>query len=156
MTKRFCLLFQNNAVDEEEDEDDIEEDPAVHLNDSESSPLHVTQQDYEDALIANQFEEGYVDEIVQKERKRKKYNLRSGSNAPKVDTLVSTNKVSTPVKTGIIKGSPKIQYDQPLKQPTKDSTVDIKEPDINVSSFSLEHEINKIKISVPLLELMKT
>jgi hypothetical protein len=35
--------FQNNAVDEEVDEDDTEEDPAVHLNDSESSPLHVTQ-----------------------------------------------------------------------------------------------------------------
>jgi hypothetical protein len=84
--------FQNNAVDEEEDEDDTEEDPAVHLNDSESSPLHVTQQDYEDALIANQFEEGDEDEIVQQEPKRKKYNLRSGSNAPKVDTLVSTKK----------------------------------------------------------------
>jgi hypothetical protein len=90
--------FQNNAVDEEEDEDDTEEDPAVHLNDSESSPLHVTQQDYEDALIANQFEEGDGDEIVQKEPKRKKYNLRSGSNAPKVDTPVSTKKASTPVK----------------------------------------------------------
>jgi hypothetical protein len=45
--------FQNNAIDEEEDEDDTEEDPTVHLNDLESSPLHVTQQDYEDALIAN-------------------------------------------------------------------------------------------------------
>ena len=148
--------FQNNAVDEDEDEDDTKEDPAVHLNDSESSPLHVTQQDYEDALIANQFEEGNADEIVQKEPKRKKYNLRSGSNAPKVDTLVSTKKANTPIKIGIIKGSPKIQVDQPLKQPAKDSTADIKEPNINVSSFSLENEINKIKISVPLLELMKT
>jgi hypothetical protein len=35
--------FQNDAVDEEEDNDGTEEDPAVHLNDSESSPLHVTQ-----------------------------------------------------------------------------------------------------------------
>jgi hypothetical protein len=52
--------FQNNTIDE----DDTEEDLAVHLNDSESSPLHVTQQEYEDALIANQFEEGDRDEIV--------------------------------------------------------------------------------------------
>jgi hypothetical protein len=148
--------FQNNAVDEEEDEDDTEEDPAVHLNDSESSPLHVTQQDYEDALIANQFEEGDGDEIVQQEPKRKKYNLRSGSNAPKVDTPVSTKKASTPIKSGVIKVVPKIHVDQPLKQPAKDSTVDIKEPDKNVYVFNLEHEINKIKISVPLLELMKT
>jgi hypothetical protein len=116
----------------------------------------VTQQDYEDALIANQFEEGDEDEIVQHEPKRKKYNLRSGSNAPKFDTHVSTKKASTPVKIGIIKGVPKIQVDQPLKQPAKDSIVDIKESDRNVFAFSLEHEINKIKILVPLLELMKT
>jgi hypothetical protein len=43
-----------------------------------------------------------------------------------------------------------------LKQPAKVSTVDIKEPEKSVYSFSLEHEINKIKICVPLLELMKT
>jgi hypothetical protein len=64
--------FQNNAVDEEEEEDDTEEDPAVHLNDYESSPLHVTQQEYEDALIENQFEEGDEYEIVQQEPKMKK------------------------------------------------------------------------------------
>ena len=118
--------------------------------------LHVTQQDYEDALIANQFEEGDGDEIVQQKPKRKKYNLRSGSNAPKVDTHVSTKKASTPIKSGVIKVVPKIHVDQPLKQPTKDSTVDIKEPDKNVYVFNLEHEINKIKILVPLLELLKT
>jgi hypothetical protein len=126
------------------------------LNDSESSPLHVTLQDYEDDLIENQFEEGDEDEIVQQEPKRKKCNLKPGSNAPKVDTPISTKKASTPVKTIIIKGVPKIQVDQPLKQPAKDSTVDIKELDRNVFAFSLEHEINKIKISMPLLELMKT
>jgi hypothetical protein len=81
--------FQNNAVDEEEYEDDTEDDPAVHLNDSETSPIHVTQQDYEDTLVSNQFEEGDTDETVQKEPKRKKYNLRSNLKAPKVDTLVS-------------------------------------------------------------------
>jgi hypothetical protein len=42
-----------------------------------------------------------------------------------------------------------------MKQPAKVSTAEIKEPKNNVSSFSIEHEINKIKISVPLLELMK-
>jgi hypothetical protein len=141
--------FQNHATDEEEDEDDIEEYPTVHLNDSESTPLHVTQHDYEHALIANQFEEGDEDEIIQQEPKRKKYNLRSSSNAPKVDTLVSTKKASTPVKTGSIKGSPEIQADQPLKQPAKDSTVDIKELENNVYAFSLEHEIKKINISMP-------
>jgi uncharacterized small protein (DUF1192 family) len=36
--------FQNNAVDEEEDNDGTKEDSAVHLTNSESIPLHVTQQ----------------------------------------------------------------------------------------------------------------
>jgi hypothetical protein len=77
--------------------------------------MHVTQKDYEDALILNQFEEGDADEVVQREPKRKKYNLRSGSNTPKVDTLVSTKKANTPVKTRINIDSPGIQIDQPLK-----------------------------------------
>lgn len=107
-------------------------------------------------MIANQFEEGDRDEIVQQEPKGKKYNLRSGSQAPKVDTPISTKKASTPINTGAIKGVPNVQVDQPLKQPTKDNIVDIREPDKNVYVFNLEHEINKIKITVPLLELLKT
>ena len=71
--------FQNNAVDEEEDNDGTKEDSVVHLIDFESIPLHVTQQEYEDTLIANQFEEGDEEEIVQHEPTGKRYNLRSGS-----------------------------------------------------------------------------
>jgi hypothetical protein len=119
--------FQNNVVDELEEEDDTEYDPTVHLNDSESSPIHLTQQDYEYALILNQFEEGDANEVIQKEPKRKKYDLRSRSNTPKVDTLVSTKKASTPVKTRISKDSPRIHIDQPLKHPAKVSTTELKE-----------------------------
>jgi hypothetical protein len=35
--------FQNNAADEKEDEDDTEDDPAVHINVSKTSSMHVTQ-----------------------------------------------------------------------------------------------------------------
>jgi hypothetical protein len=63
----------------------------------------LTQQDYEDALILNQFEEGDVDEIIQKEPKRKKYDLRSRSNTPKVDIPVPTKKTNAPVKSGSVK-----------------------------------------------------
>jgi hypothetical protein len=107
-------------------------------------------------LIANQFEEGDGEEIVQHEPTGKKYNLRSGSQAPKADIPISTKKASTPGKTGEIKGVPNVQADHSLKQPVKDSTVDIRERDKNVPVFNLEHEINKIKIPVPLLELLKT
>jgi hypothetical protein len=73
-----------------------------------------------------------------------------------VDTPVSTKKDTTPVKIGINKDSPGIQIDQPLKKSIKVSTTELKESETIVSSFSLEHEINKIKIYLPLLELMKT
>jgi hypothetical protein len=148
--------FQNNAVDEDEDNDGTEEDPAVHLNDSESYPLHVTQQEYEDTLIANQFEEGDGEKIVQHELTGKRYNLRSGSQAPKVDIPISTNKANTSVNTETIKGVTNVQADHSLKLPIKDRTTNIREPDKNVFAFNLEHEINKIKIPVPLLELLKT
>jgi hypothetical protein len=91
--------FQNNAVEEVEEIDDTEEDSIVHLNDTELPPTHLTQHDYEDALILNQFEEEDAEEITQKEPKRKKYDLRSRSNASKVDILVQTKKTNAPVKT---------------------------------------------------------
>jgi hypothetical protein len=136
--------FHNNAVDEEEDEYDTEDDSVIHLNDSETSPMHVTQQDYKDTLISNQFEEGDVDETVQKEPKRKKYNLRDNSNAPKEDTPISTNKVNNPVKEGISKDSPEIRIDQPVKQPTKVSTTEIKEPENNVYVGQLRGGVNQL------------
>ena len=67
--------FQNNAVEEVENVDDIEDDPTMHLNDTELPPTHLKQHDCEYALILNQFEEGDTDEIIQKEHKRKKYDL---------------------------------------------------------------------------------
>ena len=69
--------LQNNVVEEVEEIDDTEEDSIVHLNDTKLPPTHLTQQYYEDALIINQFEEEDAEEIIQKEPKRKKYDLRS-------------------------------------------------------------------------------
>jgi hypothetical protein len=55
--------FQNNAEEEVEEIDDIEEDSTIHLHDIELPPTHVTQQEYEDALILNQCEEEDVEDI---------------------------------------------------------------------------------------------
>jgi hypothetical protein len=100
-------------------------------------------------LILNQFEKGDVDDVIQKEPKIKKYYIRSRSNTPKVDIHVSTKKASTPVKSGISKYSHGIQIDQQLKKHIKVSTTELKETEKVVSSFSLEHEINKNKIPIP-------
>ena len=58
----------------------------------------MTQQEYEDALILNQFEEEDVEEISQEELKRKNYDLRSRTSGSKVDTLVQAKKTNALVK----------------------------------------------------------
>jgi hypothetical protein len=148
--------FQNNAMEEIEEIDDTEEDSTMHLIDIELPPTHLTQQDYEDALILNQFEEEDAEEIIQKEPKRKKYDLRSKSNTPKVDIHVPIKKTNAPIKSGASKESSGIKIDQQQKQPVKVSTIEVKKIEKLISSFSLENEINKIKIPIPLVELMKT
>jgi hypothetical protein len=48
-------------VEEVEEIYDTEEVSIVHLNDIELPPTHLTQQDYDDALILNQFGEEDVE-----------------------------------------------------------------------------------------------
>jgi hypothetical protein len=153
--QRVLPPFQNNAVEEVEEIDDTEEDSTIHLHDTELPPTHVTQQEYEDALILNQFEEEDVEEISQSEPKRKKYDLRSRASGSKVDTYVQEKKTNAPVKPGSSKETG-AKIDQQQKQPVKVSTTEVKESEKHVPSFSLENEINKIKIPIPLVELMKT
>jgi hypothetical protein len=57
-------------------------------------------------------------------------------------------KKNTPAKKGPSKSN---EYQQPIKA----SVSEVKETKIQLSPFNLEHEINKIKIIVPLVELMK-
>jgi hypothetical protein len=115
----------------------------------------VTQQEYEDALILNQFEEEDAGEISQKEPKRKKYDLRSKASGSKVDTSIQTKNTSTPVKSRSSKETG-AKIDQQQKQPIKVSTTEVKEYEKRIPSFILGNEINKIKIPIPLVELMKT
>jgi len=58
----------------------------------------VTQQEYEDALILNQFEEEDVEEISQSGHKRKKYDLKSKASGSKVDTSIQAKKTNALVK----------------------------------------------------------
>jgi hypothetical protein len=60
----------------------------------------VTQQEYEDSFISNQFEEEDAEDISDSEPKRKMYDLRSRANGSKVDTFVQAKKTNAPVKPG--------------------------------------------------------
>jgi len=124
--QRVFSPFQNNVVEEVEEIDDTEEDSTVHLHDTELPPTRVTQQEYEYALILNQFEEEDVEEISQSEPKRKKYDLRSRASGSKVDTSVQVKMTNAPVKPGSSKETG-AKIDQQQKQLVKVSTTELKE-----------------------------
>jgi hypothetical protein len=55
--QRIFPPFQNNVFEETEESDDVEENPAVLLNATELPTNHLTQHEYEDSLISNQFDD---------------------------------------------------------------------------------------------------
>jgi hypothetical protein len=64
--------------------------------------------------------------------------------------------VVIPLSHGVSKESPGVKTDQQQKKHVKVITTEVNETEKHVSSFSLENKINKIKIPIPLVELMKT
>jgi hypothetical protein len=144
--QRIFPPFQNNAVEDTEESDDVEENSTANLDGTELPTSHLTQQEYEDSLISNQFDD-QEEEIFQNEP-QKKYNLRSKQSGSKPNAQTQIKKTNTPAKQGPSKSD---QHQQPIKE----GVSEVKETKRQLSPFNLEHEINKIKILVPLVELMK-
>jgi hypothetical protein len=55
--QRILPPFQNNAVEETKESDDVEENSTVLLNGTKLPTSHLIQQEYEDCLISNQFDD---------------------------------------------------------------------------------------------------
>jgi hypothetical protein len=49
--------FQNNAVEDIEERDDVEENSTTLLDGTELPTSHLNQQEYDDSLISNQFDD---------------------------------------------------------------------------------------------------
>jgi hypothetical protein len=76
--------------------------------------------------------------------------MRNG--ASKATTLDQGKQAEAPPKTNPNKGMPSKTQSSPLSKPLAPK---IKEADKTPTSFILEHELRKIKIPVPLTELLK-
>jgi hypothetical protein len=136
-------------IDEHEEEKDM--DPEIHcLGDNPPSP-HLTQSAYGKSLMDNQ-----INELSKGEKAKENpngYDLRSkkkGGNTYASDQPKKTKKSAKDVTVG---GKEKVTENPPVL--VEDPILEVKEIRKSPSSFKFENEIQKIKIPMPFLELIK-
>jgi hypothetical protein len=168
--------FQNIVLDEEQQppHDEIEDADEINCFGDENNTSFLTQVDYEEALMDQQIQEASVEGAVYLTDDRKGYNLRSKSAGPKIPIAapVKDKEDSTRVKSKeVVANQPPAlekQNPPPAKQQKKQTQIPAKEQvilkapsnEVKVSdrpslSFNFESEIQKVKIPMPLTELMK-
>jgi hypothetical protein len=143
-------LLQNNLVaDEEGDEGEL--DIEIHcLGDTSPFP-HITQSAYEESLMDDQ-----INELSRGEKANSspnKYNLRFEKKEEKLDIPNQPSKAEKPSKD-IVNGSKekKMQNPSPVAKGPVPEVREILNPP---SYFIFEHDIQKIRIPIPLSELVK-
>jgi len=143
--------FQNNFVAEEEEREADELDPKIHcFGDTPPFP-HLTQYAYEESLMDNQLNELSKGDKAGSGRGR--YNLRSDNKAATPDVPESSTRAKKPTEeTAYNNKGEKAQPPSPIIQV---HAPEIREIPKLTSSFNFEHEIQKIRIPVPLTELIK-
>jgi hypothetical protein len=151
--QRIVPPFQNNEVEEMEESNDIGDDSAVLFNETDLYPSHLTQQEYEISQLSNMFDDDRKGEEVFQSQPQKKYDLRPRLGGPKKNVPTQNKKSDLPPKQGPNKDTGNKADQQ--QQPTKPVVSEVKEVDRHVTYFNIEHELRKIKIHVPLTELMK-
>jgi len=149
--------FQQNLVDEENEPKIPEE--SIHCFDEEVSRIFLTKEEHDESSITKPGEElsdylkGYQHAIFEM---KKQYNLKNrnvpitASKAqPKKDAskAVEDKKDSSKVAEG--------KNDSPPDKKVIQAPSPTKEIEKTVSSFNIENEIAKIKISVPFNEILK-
>jgi hypothetical protein len=169
--------FQNAVLDE--DQQPLHEEPEdaddINCFGDENDSSFLTQIDYEEALMDQQTQEASAEEAIYLKDDQKGYNLRFKKNVvPKASIVapVKDKEDSPPVKSKEVAAnqplSPKKQSPPPAKQQKKQiqppikEQVSLKAPSHEVkisnkpsSSFNFKSEIQKVKIPMPLTELMK-
>jgi len=174
--KRVRPPFQNAVLDEEQQppHDEIEDADEINCFGDENDTSFLTQVDYEEALMDQQILEASVEEVVYLTDDQKGYNLRSKSVVPKtpIAAPVKDKEDFSPAKSKDVVANqplaPEKQNTPPAKQqkkqiqPPAKEQVSLKAPshEVKVSDrpslpFNFESEIQKVKIPMPLTELMK-
>jgi hypothetical protein len=144
--------FQINHIEEMDVESDVVDVVVVLFNEIDFYISHLTQQYYEVEQLSNQFDIDVGEEGVIQGHPQNKYDLRPRRGAPKSTTSDQNKKIEVPPKPNLSKGTLNKSHRPP---PSKYIVYEVKEVDRPKYSFILEHELRKINIPLPLLELLK-
>ena len=142
--------FQNNFVAEGEEET-YELHPKIHcFGDTPPFP-HLTQLAYEESPIDSQLNELSKGEKAGGGQGR--YNLRSNKRTATPDIPEQSTRTEKPANA--VEDGHRGKKAQPLSPVVHNHVPEIKEIPKPTSSFNFEHEIQKIRIPVPLTKLIK-
>jgi uncharacterized small protein (DUF1192 family) len=149
--QRVQAPFQNNFVaDEEEGEaDDLE--PKIHSVELTPPFPHLTRSAYEESLMDGQLNEFSKGDKASSGRGR--YNLRSDKRAVAPDIPEPSSRAEKPANE--ISDAHRGKKAQPLSPIIHNQVPEIREILKPMPSFNFEQEIQKVRIPVPLTELIK-
>jgi ribonuclease HI len=149
--QKIYAPFQNNFVAKVEGGETYELDPEIHcFRDTPPFP-HLTQSAYEESLMDSQLNELSKGDKASGSPGR--YDLRSKKKAKVPD--VPEQSTRTEKLADEAADSHRGKRNQPLSLVTQSHAPEIREIPKLSSSFNFEHEIQKIRIPVPLTELIK-
>jgi hypothetical protein len=143
--------FQNNLVADEEEGEMDGLDLEIHcFRDTPPFP-HLTQSAYEESLMDSQLNE--LSKGDKASSSQGKYNLRSKKNIETPDVPEQFPRTEKP--TSEVADSNKGKKAQPLSPMVQSHVPEVREIPKLTSSFNFEHEIQKIRIPMPLTKLIK-
>jgi hypothetical protein len=149
--QRVQTPLQNNLVDHEEREEIDEFGPEIHCIEEAPPFPHLTQSAYEESLMSAQ-----IHELGKEERAghtSNRYNLRSRRKEGDFDSSDQPLIADRPTKTAA--ATAKEKKTQSASPAAKEPVTEVREAPKPTPSFNFEHEIQKIRIPVPLSELVK-
>jgi hypothetical protein len=149
--QRIQTPLQNNLVSHEEGEEIDEIHSEIHCIEETSPFPHLTQSAYEESLMNIQINELYKGEKANNTSSR--YPLRSKKKEGNFDSQDQPLVAERPTKSAVITTKEKKTHNT---FPTvKEHVSEVREYPKPISSFNFEHTIQKIRIPVPLSELVK-
>jgi hypothetical protein len=149
--QRIQASFQNNFVNDEEEGETEEPEPKIHCLEVTPPFPHLTQSTYKESLM-----DGQLNELSKGDKAsggRGKYNLRFDKRIAVHD--VPEQSTRTEKYSNKVADTHRGKKAQPLSPIVHNHVPEIREITNLTSSFNFEHEIQKIRIPVPLTEKIK-
>jgi ribonuclease HI len=149
--QRIQAPFQNNFMTDEEERQPDELEPEIHSIEVAPPFPHLTKSAYEESLMDNQLNELSKGDKAGGGRGR--YNLRSDKRVAALDVPELSTRAQKSAEE--VPDNHKGKKAQPLSPIIQIHAPEIREIPKPTPSFNFEHEIQKIRIPVPLTELIK-